>query len=558
MSNPSFDNIDKWLFEYAEGNLNDNQKAQLELFILQNPALEQELDAWENAKIDATPSFFPNIDAYTRKPFAWMLPSSIFGATVLAISLASFNFYEPYVEMNFADSVHAIQLNANQPTHQKTKTYFSKKINNTPNLASLNVFGGGIWTFNNLLTTIIDNPTCGGVRYTNEFPWNNMAYNFGELEKGVDFIESDNLKDKNQLKTSEIIESKSEKSNSLESALWNAKVMSRTQTKSGSAFNKTLYLKIKSLTRKIIRMTDNPISLTNSKDIYYHTPGKQALDVNFGSTGSLLTPRLQTLSRAQWTGHGNQQFSNQISFDTYAKNIRGGIGVQVQHQYYGNGAFQAGQFSMTYSPKFAVSKNVVIEPAIRFKMGNKRLYNQKLVPGQLIELDRRRVQTFSGQSETSAFQDLWYKDLGFALMSNTKWFSAGIQIDNIGRHFSNVFDFSDGQNNAAQQLTATIGTDYVSRTKLFSFSPYIMYQKMENLSEIWGGSNFRYKKIIFGGGISSLGDYAGSIGIKTNRFMMTYSVDYTHSVLLKEKLFSQQLTLRLLTNRGYNDRRMLK
>jgi hypothetical protein len=304
-------------------------------------------------------------------------------------------------------------------------------------------------------------------------------------------------------------------------------------------------------------MTDNPLALSNSKDIYYHTPGMQAMDVNFGSAGSLSTPRLQSVSRAQWSGRANQQISSQISFDTYVKSIRGGIGFQVNHVYYGGGAYQIGQFALTYSPKFLVSKNIVIEPAIRFKMGNTRLQNQKMIPGQLVELDRQNQRTYMGEGVNAQTQDLWYKDVGFALMTNTKWFSAGIQIDNLGRHQNNIYNSTTEKDRQGYHLNATLGADYVSRSKLFSFSPYLMCQKVENLSEIWGGSIFRYKKLTTGGGYSSLGDYAGSIGFKTNRLMLTYAIDFTQSLVLNERLLSQQLILRLLTNRNRIDYRML-
>ena len=49
MSNPSFSNIDLWLFELAEGNLTPAQIEQLEAFLMNNPELDVERDMWEMA-----------------------------------------------------------------------------------------------------------------------------------------------------------------------------------------------------------------------------------------------------------------------------------------------------------------------------------------------------------------------------------------------------------------------------------------------------------------------------------------------------------------------------
>jgi hypothetical protein len=80
-------------------------------------------------------------------------------------------------------------------------------------------------------------------------------------------------------------------------------------------------------------MMDNPVALKNLKDPYYHIPALQAMDVNFGSVGTLLATRVQTLSRAQWLGEENQQLMNQISVDGYAYGIRGGLGLQLNNGY---------------------------------------------------------------------------------------------------------------------------------------------------------------------------------------------------------------------------------
>ena len=79
MSGPSLSNIDRWFFEYVEGNLSPEQEAQLEAFILNHPDLELELDAWKSATIEPTVYEFPNQETLFQSdkkrrrfiPFYW-------------------------------------------------------------------------------------------------------------------------------------------------------------------------------------------------------------------------------------------------------------------------------------------------------------------------------------------------------------------------------------------------------------------------------------------------------------------------------------------------------
>jgi len=52
MSNLSFENIDRWLFEYTEGNLSSAQVEQLENFLFLHPDLNIDLESWKGAKVE--------------------------------------------------------------------------------------------------------------------------------------------------------------------------------------------------------------------------------------------------------------------------------------------------------------------------------------------------------------------------------------------------------------------------------------------------------------------------------------------------------------------------
>lgn len=610
MSNPSFENIDQWLFEYMEGNLSPNQVTQLETFILNNPEFDPDMDAWQLAKVDATPVVFPGKVGRQRKPIPFWVSATVVLSLVFAAG-GLFGAYMSSADSLGIDSTSAIATSAaNRIDYRLHRTNYSQQSANQTIDETLNqltshsavneeVSNSNFTEYNTSNTTSANNRNFGGQSFENNQTLNPSVSKIrksiksqGDNEKSLlvkrndsDNKMKDNVKVVPSLKNEVIKERKASESNSNKDELAEnvnrsssestksqdgkakkiniersntADAMTRGENRISSNYNQTFSKKFKSAMRKIARMTENPIALTNSKDIYYHAPGMQTLNVNAATAGNLLKPRIQSITRAQWIGHSNQQLMNELSFDTYVKNIRGGIGVQVNHAYYNEGTYNVGQIALTYSPKLTVNRNFSIEPAIRFKMGDKRLNTLKLVPGQLIEMDRGNEKIFMNETPDNLVKDLWYKDLALAVNTNTKWFSAGFQVDNLGRHNSNAYNYSEGNIRSGMHYTANLGTDFVSRSKIISFSPYLMYQKVENLSEIWGGSIFRYNNLTVGGAFSSTGDYAGSIGLKTDLFMITYNADMTKSFLKDSRLFSHQVTMRILMNQGYYGRTTLK
>ena len=51
MKFPTRENIDRWMFDYTEGNLSPEQETLLKNYILNNPDLEVDLDAWQMATV---------------------------------------------------------------------------------------------------------------------------------------------------------------------------------------------------------------------------------------------------------------------------------------------------------------------------------------------------------------------------------------------------------------------------------------------------------------------------------------------------------------------------
>jgi type IX secretion system PorP/SprF family membrane protein len=312
------------------------------------------------------------------------------------------------------------------------------------------------------------------------------------------------------------------------------------------------------LGRALGRLLNNPITLRNQNDPYYHVPGMQATDINFGAVGTLSSTRIQTVSRVQWLGMGNQQFINQLSVDGYSHAMRGGVGFQINQNYYADGSIQNYHATLTYSPKFTISRDVVLEPSVRFKMGSKQLNIEQINAGETVEFNRMNEEQFSTNTQFPIGKTLWYRDLGLGLMVNTRWFFAGIQQDNLFRHFVNIFSQNPTDpKRAPKHFVAFIGSDYKSIRQNVTISPYLVYQREDQLSEAWGGFNFRVYWLTFGGAISSKLDPAVSAGIKLKNLMLYYNLDLTHSSMLNKQVFSHQFTLRFTTKTRHIGRPIL-
>jgi hypothetical protein len=67
MNFPNRENIDRWLFDFTEGNLSAEQETILDNYILNNPDIEIDLDAWQSAKLTNQEISLPNKENYKRK-----------------------------------------------------------------------------------------------------------------------------------------------------------------------------------------------------------------------------------------------------------------------------------------------------------------------------------------------------------------------------------------------------------------------------------------------------------------------------------------------------------
>lgn len=548
MSNPSFENIDRWLFELTEGNLSPEQEAQLKSFLLQHPELDVDRDIWDLTKVSVAHNGYQNKKQLEKR--RKVLPYFV-GVGAVCICIVGFFVFNNINE----DGSQLLGLNKSnvkvQQPNNKIKTKISDGSSNNGNSSeNKNISAKGIQD-NMPNSSHSENINIAQI-YSNSQQSNTTESSNGHITESLtsvnDGFVNPYIQPQLALKSFDLSlkqinnDIKHSKPNQSENQEVNAK------TRGFSINNLGIKSKAKRFVNNVDNAMKNPVALINLKDNWYQVPGLTPTEVNFASVGSILSTRIQTSTRLQWFGNDNQQFSNQIAVDAYAHQLKGGIGFQMNHSFYGNGGIQNYNAALIYSPKIPLSANFVLEPSVRFKMGTKQLNPESLGNVSQVELDRFNAIDYYSNGSNPIGRTLWYRDVGAGLMLNTKWFYASFQADNLMQHFDNIYSADiENPRKAPYHYMASFGGEYMSKKRTMSLSPYLVYQHFGDLEELWGGVNFRYKWIKLGAAVSSNLEPSASLGFRFNHFTISYSADYTKSAILNKSLLSHQLTLRFNT-----------
>jgi type IX secretion system PorP/SprF family membrane protein len=540
-----------------EGNLSPEQVAQLEAFILQHPELDVDRDVWAHTKVDQEKFIYPHQDKFVRRRPIGLYSAFGFFTIALLTTLTVYTNLNPDFTKDLAFESNQLQFENEKNAQNQLVNLSNVRLNNQLDETTLKAVSRAKESHTHMQSEIKEDDNSSVLSNTDRK--GNKVKNIHPLnENKKSNIDIDIAEEPLNSVVNQLVALKACPIDFSETGVKNEPNSKQAVRFAKTDYKVSLGSRMHKLGRYLQRMLDNPVALRNQRDPYYHVPGMQAMDINFGAVGTMLATRVQTVTRAQWLGKVNQQLTNQLSIDGYSYGMRGGIGFQMNHSYYGNGGIENYHAALIYSPKFSVARSVTVEPSLRFKMGSKVLNTESLTPGDLVEMDRFNTQGFFVDGSVPIGKQLWYKDLGIGLMVNTKWFYAGIQGDNLFKHYDNIYSSSAvNPRRVGNHFVATIGTDYESMRKTITVSPYVVYQQQENLSEAWLGSNVRLKWLTIGTALSTNYEPAASLGLKFRHFAITYNADLTKSQMLNQKVWSHQLTLRFVTKPSRIGQRLL-
>ncbi len=555
---PTHENIDRWLFDYTEGNLSAEQEQQLELFLMNHPDLEVDMDAWEMSKVDVAPMVFEHKELLYKKrsykPALALLSLLILFTTGISL------FYT-----NQQQESHTSSMNAQSGKKNTART--QQKITNTPikrtesdqSVSSVN--GPSLYTpvstpyettrkkTDHLsLNASTEQGSLSQVRLTNETT-------HPVVEESSDFKLSNSRVPISTMEFERI---------NLHTLKGMVVGGYRTDFKNeGLSVNAELdaaeiSLGNIDLFKKIDQLLSKEIGLSNNQSYDYTMPGQSNLDLNFSSVGTTSQTRFQMISSIRSLENPAQfKLNNQLSLDAYSRNMRAGFGIQVNYDDFSTGLIRNGNFALIFSPKIALSRKISLEPAVRFKNGTYTLNQVKMVNESSVEYNTGQVNQFQFDPNLAIGRTLWYRDLDAGLTIHTPLFFLSGQITNIFKHNENIFSNNGETMAAARNLNLITGTQYISRNEKLIFAPYAIYQHSNYQKQLFGGFTFKAGKAQLGLSYGNLNTGSVSFGYVGKNFALIGQSGFGTLVSTQQRTYTHQLTLRIHSSVSKKARRYI-
>ena len=575
MKFPTRENIDRWMFDYTEGNLSLEQETLLENYILNNPDLEVDLDAWQMASVSTEELIYTEKEKSYKK--RRLLPYFI-GAfsTLLVISMLFWNYNQQ--QSNRQQQVAQSSSISNKAIKSSpVSSTTSSNTSNSPLTASNNDVQGianETTTFASLSTSDqLFNPSDLSVNSLNQESTLNLGTN--QANEVLDIV---SLTNTNQVTSNHITVSNQNNNQTQNSLLGldrlktnalNSFVLDGYQVRAQDLITfensdevdaNGLSVNTPKILSKIEKILSKDVAITNVPDHTYALPELSDVDVLFSNIGATSKARFYSVTRARWFGNEQQQkMSQQFSFDSYSRATKSAFGVQANYDYFGNGVIQNWDIALLFSPKIALSRNITLEPAMRFKMGNKLLDQSKLTNHSKVEFETGATQTFNFDENRAIGNRLLYRDLDAGLTINTSLFYLGFQTTNLLKHYDNIYSNLDSSSNqrASANTSLIAGTQYISRNEKFVFSPYVYAQFRDQNKDLYAGFSMKLSKFMIGASYGNNQALTGLIGLSTNRFSLFGQTTLAHSNSLNTDVLTHQLTLRFNSSTSRKARRYI-
>lgn len=542
------ENIDKWLFDWKEGNLSSAQKEELNSFLANNPEYYADRKAWSSAFVNPMPkASYPNKASLTKKrkpiyPYVAAASLLLLVGTSVSIYIAKSNSDLEFNQLdgmlnqmaldNTLSSADIQTLNPHEFNYHTSLNKFASNDNYESNTRFVNS------------NEVLNNTTVGSLlNHQAASHTTTITEVASSSDVNVEFMSEDFFNETH------------EELNSIQNdiaAIYEESEFADAITESDAnnmVSKENIYYKTSKFKNFINRFKNAMASgsgIVNLRQIDLAIAGYNHLDFNPAFVGNEFNTKVQTQGHARWINDENQLISMNLSAGSYVHEMKGALGIQANYSNFGVGMYQDANVSLYYSPKIQINKWMSIDPAVKFTIGHNWMSESKINPGSEIELNRGSlVRTFEN-SETPNGTRVWYKDIGLGINFNTKWFYAAVSMDNILRHKTGIYSNNPDQR-AQYGFNAVIGTNYQSYDKKWLISPFITYSKNENNHEMWFGTGARYNWLTFGAGVSTKADLSANVGFRAGLFQMFYQYELTKSNLRGARLSAHQVTFRINT-----------
>ncbi len=592
-------NIQKWFFDYVEGNLSELELQELENFVLKHPEYQADFQAWKDSlkydEEDKVPAFTGMNSLLVAVPFYETIYFKISAAAILILGFIGTSAYF---------------LNENQ----KTQTYhsFSGKTNikelSNITIAKLEPFDFQVFEnfksqFNNQsIPTKIDSESeelfvashskqvnNNISNYSNvdqlNFDSKNKSesynsqnntfgsdINFEKTDESVFFFENDNLENVSiDVETIDKVfaydsdlnsDSKSNKNkyafldfrNKEGFGIYNNKSKNSKSNKNRETEENLADIseglvdgdKIKHKTNKKSKFFDKfkyiELGLGNINDPFFALPNNNLVSINPSLSGELGLTRIKTNVRSQWLGSDSEMMQGSLYTDSYFTKIKAGMGWGLDYSNGENGKLQNYRFLYTYSQKFSITKNSNLSLALSYELLS--VNAQQSLLGKMIEMRPNQIVSLNNFVSKSGKH---ISNLGISSWYSGKYFYGGINLTNLMNN--SLMASYDNQTTYMENLeyNVQLGTDY--KKNMYSntvISPYVVFQNQQQTNSLWGGITLRHKAFVTGVSINNHIAGKAILGLQGNSIRFLYGYDVSKSQINQSYLASHEVSLRIL------------
>ncbi|MCB9197404.1 MAG: type IX secretion system membrane protein PorP/SprF [Flavobacteriales bacterium] len=582
-------NIEKWCFDYFEGNLTAAEKITFEKFILEHPEFHEEFQAWKDASAEADdddklPLYGAASGLLVNIPFYTTLTFRIAVASITVLSLITLGTYLSRQEVpnyrmakftgidvlngdklgmdvvryvDFAYGSHHI-TNSNTPNYNylsssDNSSNQSELISNNANTVAQITFTDyafGNYQLGENSDELDNGDELAMVSLQDEITYLNSVSEFQDSVHHDDKSVLDHMGIKtnkyqflnfNNSKVHGIGYDQNKKGVKKNGNDNHANIVQNSDKNGGSnGGNKKA---------KLMNGWKNiQLGLSNINDPIIVMPNNNIVGVNPALAGQLGVTRLKSNIRAQWWGSDRVVFMGSSILDTYIDKIQAGVALSTNYFYGENGALSASSYGFTYSQKVNLSKAANLSIGLTYDIA-KSLNNTSI--SQQVELFHNNSVLLSSVNANS---NKWKSNLGISSWYSGKYFYGGLTVTNLlGNSFTASHEGSSTYVNNVD-YSVQLGTDYkrsfLSKTVV---SPFISYQKLGELKELWMGATLRYRSLVLGSGIASNKSIKALIGIQGNKIRLTLGSDYMKSEVLGQYALSHEVSFRLLFGTKQNN-----
>jgi len=590
-------NLDKWFFDYFEGNLSSHEILELKDYLASNPSAHADFEAWKETyqtskeKSKRIPLYAGASGLLVETSLLTRINWNV--AALLAIVIGSIGTigYLSFQSPSFSESALSVIDNEELKAHFGTTTnneginanqineitsddlthfnlnkqrmvridfnsiYFARNNYSNSNVNSTNS-NRVVNDFNNSQSSrethpdIVEYLFVNSESHINDFLSINKAKSKsastillnskGELEVDYNLISEDNLNTVFQKDKYNFLDFTKVATRGFDRKKDKRKVTASDNNAliSERSFKGKSDDKVKKVRKN--KSIAKELSLYNVHDPIFVKSYQLPMQNNYALAGDLGLPRVKFGVRDQFKNSFSNSITMNVSADWYLERLQAGIGVSAQKTALPNIDGTKESYGITYNQKFEIDRLKSFSLALTYNYNSFSLDSDHLNStfalnsGQDLNLNLSK-------------QNVIGNDLALSTWYNGERFYGGFSVSNLLLSKNTLANLLTGSNNRSIDYSVQLGTDYKTMAySNFIVSPQLNYEKHSKTHELWLGSTFKYYWIVAGVSASTQKSAKAIAGIQNSKFRLMYGYDLNNSSPENGLFNSHELSLRIL------------